>query len=244
MNDIGEFIEKLRKEKQITQKELGNRLNVSDKVISKWERGVYLPDIYMLAPVSKALGITVDELVNCKLNEEQKPDHSKKIIKLLIILLIITIFTFSFIIYFLNRHYESSKEVPEPYNVYAIESADPNLFINGYIIEKGTKYITFINKIQLFDPDLNKLKSNDKVFINLIENEQIIFNCEDTYNSFTSLNSESSFSLHEYRTAFKKLINIENVELMITLNSSNGDTSNMNYKVNLKEVDFEKIENH
>lgn len=45
---FGEFIKKLRKEKGITQKELGEKLNITDKAISKWERGLSFPDITML----------------------------------------------------------------------------------------------------------------------------------------------------------------------------------------------------
>lgn len=42
--EMGEFIAKLRKEKQITQAELARRLNVTDKAVSRWERGIGYPD--------------------------------------------------------------------------------------------------------------------------------------------------------------------------------------------------------
>ena len=59
--NIGKFIEFLRKKNGLTQKELGKLVGVEHKVISKWENNVYLPDIPMLANISKALGVTVDE---------------------------------------------------------------------------------------------------------------------------------------------------------------------------------------
>lgn len=44
---FGDFIKKLRKEKGLTQKELGDKLNITDKAISKWEIGLSFPDITM-----------------------------------------------------------------------------------------------------------------------------------------------------------------------------------------------------
>lgn len=63
--ELGEFIAKKRKEKQITQAELAKRLNVTDKAVSRWERGVGFPDINTLEPLADALGITLTELMRC-----------------------------------------------------------------------------------------------------------------------------------------------------------------------------------
>ena len=45
---IGEFIAEKRKEKNLTQVELAKRLGVTDKAVSKWERGLSVPDVYIL----------------------------------------------------------------------------------------------------------------------------------------------------------------------------------------------------
>lgn len=60
---IGSFIAALRKEKEYTQAELAEILNVSNRTISKWENGDGFPDITILPSVADALGITVDELL-------------------------------------------------------------------------------------------------------------------------------------------------------------------------------------
>ena len=62
---FGVFIAKLRKEKGMTQKELAEELFVSDKAVSKWERGQSLPDITLLNPLAEALGVSAAELLNC-----------------------------------------------------------------------------------------------------------------------------------------------------------------------------------
>lgn len=60
---IGQFIASLRKEKGLTQKELAEKLAVSDKTISKWETGAGMPDISMLMPLAAIFEITVTELL-------------------------------------------------------------------------------------------------------------------------------------------------------------------------------------
>ena len=61
---FGEFIAKLRKEHEMTQKELAEKLFVSDKAVSKWERGQSLPDITLINPLADILGVTPAELLN------------------------------------------------------------------------------------------------------------------------------------------------------------------------------------
>ena len=61
---IGQFISELRKSNQMTQKELAEQLSISDKSVSKWERGLSYPDITLLSPLSSILGVTTTELLN------------------------------------------------------------------------------------------------------------------------------------------------------------------------------------
>jgi len=59
----GQLITELRKEKGLTQKQLAEALNVTDKAVSKWERGLSFPDISMLEPISQVLDISIMELL-------------------------------------------------------------------------------------------------------------------------------------------------------------------------------------
>ena len=60
----GGVIRKLREEKKMTQEELAERLHVSGKAVSKWETGRGFPDVSLLEPLAKALGISVIELLS------------------------------------------------------------------------------------------------------------------------------------------------------------------------------------
>ena len=64
VQDIGKRIAKLRKEKGYSQRELGDLIYVSDKTISKWERGVSAPDLTILENLSSQLGVGVEELIS------------------------------------------------------------------------------------------------------------------------------------------------------------------------------------
>ena len=60
----GKIVKELREKKHLTQSELGERIGVSDKTISKWETGKGLPDISLLEPLSNALNISIIELIS------------------------------------------------------------------------------------------------------------------------------------------------------------------------------------
>lgn len=62
--ETGNIISKIRKEKSMTQKDLASLLNVSDKAVSKWERGESYPDVALLPLLSEILGVSIDELLN------------------------------------------------------------------------------------------------------------------------------------------------------------------------------------
>ena len=61
---IGKFIAELRKEKNMTQQELANKISVTDRAISNWENGRRLPDYSLLKDLSKELNISINELLS------------------------------------------------------------------------------------------------------------------------------------------------------------------------------------
>ncbi len=76
---FGNFIKSLRKEKKLTQKELGEKLNITDKAISKWERGLSFPDITMLNSLASFFEIDVSELLNGEKGIKKEVDIEKVI---------------------------------------------------------------------------------------------------------------------------------------------------------------------
>ena len=70
--ELGAFIAQIRKENQMTQAQLAVCLKVTDKAVSRWERGMGFPDIQTLEPLAEALGITLTELMKCQKMQQQE----------------------------------------------------------------------------------------------------------------------------------------------------------------------------
>lgn len=76
---IGKFIKECRKEKNLTQQELADKLMVSFKTISKWECGKGLPDVSLFIPLCEELNITVNELLNgCHIDKENYVEKAEE----------------------------------------------------------------------------------------------------------------------------------------------------------------------
>jgi len=69
---IGRFIAELRKEKNMTQQELADKLNITDRAISHWENGRSIPDAGVILELCKILNINVNELLSAKKIKEEK----------------------------------------------------------------------------------------------------------------------------------------------------------------------------
>ncbi|MEI6579863.1 MAG: helix-turn-helix transcriptional regulator, partial [Eubacteriales bacterium] len=72
---IGSFIAVLRKETGMTQQELADRLNVSNKSVSRWECDKSTPDIMLIPAIAEMFGITADELLRGERNGEAKSNN-------------------------------------------------------------------------------------------------------------------------------------------------------------------------
>ncbi len=76
---IGKFIAECRKQKNLTQMQLAEKLGITDKAISKWERGIAMPDSSIMLELCDILGISVNELLNVEKiimgNNDQKNEQ-------------------------------------------------------------------------------------------------------------------------------------------------------------------------
>nr|WP_318038469.1 helix-turn-helix domain-containing protein [uncultured Faecalibacillus sp.] len=143
---IGKYIAFKRKEQGLTQKQLAEKLNMSDKSVSKWERGICLPDVTVYLELCKILGISINEFLAgediIEENIEQKAEENilkitkdnknkqkylKKIIKLLIVMLVVFIFITSIFIY---KKLTQPQNYIEPYLEKSTEMQTANILSN------------------------------------------------------------------------------------------------------------------
>lgn len=145
--NIGNFISECRKAKGLTQKQLAEKLYVSDKAVSKWERNICLFDISLIQPLADILGVSVNELLEGK-HLDQKDDqeilskikqYSQKKIKHLRILYGIALLSTVIITLYLMYQYSYEILVQHNYVTYVIIA----LCFGGYC--------AFFTKLQLPD---------------------------------------------------------------------------------------------
>lgn len=151
LKKIGNFIANKRKEKELTQDELGKLLNVDRKTISKWENGVYAPDISVLSSLAKTLGITINELLFGECTPDSKGDeisistinyYNKKYKKRLLMmvgvgLLIIIV---SFLIMYISK-------VKNEYKMATLLSKNDDYYTTGTVIYNSYNVLVYIENI-------------------------------------------------------------------------------------------------
>ena len=110
---IGKFIAKLRKEKNMTQEQLAEKMGVSINAVSKWERGISFPDVSLYKKLCNELNISIEELINGEKDSsesakekalitsiKERENVKKKSKKLFVILSITFFIIISFLIFY------------------------------------------------------------------------------------------------------------------------------------------------
>ncbi len=95
---FGEFIYNKRKNLGLTQDDLGRKLGVTNKAVSKWETGETMPDINLLPNLAATLGVTIDELLTQKKPEVVVEYKKTNIVKFIIPIIILSILSFILLI--------------------------------------------------------------------------------------------------------------------------------------------------
>lgn len=217
----GNLIAKLRKEMELTQKDLADKLNVTPKAISRWETGRGYPDIEILPELSEALNVSINELLNGELlpkemvkkvedtpliyvcnNAAQKSKQSRKKIIWLSVGLGLTIM--SFVLYLLF----SALSI--------ISSIDPDCIIArdySYIIYQNEKYLpvdtngyTFCDKDELVD---EATVDGQNVFDKLLFGDSICSVVGTNNNSVIHLETDYDFPPSEYYAKESEIKNIK-----------------------------------
>ena len=204
---IGKFIKELRIQNNLTQQELGDKLGISGKSISKWERGINLPDITILTDISKIFHITTDELLNGTLiNKEKNNNYFKKLLILTITLIIVLI---SFIII---KNYHT-------YEIYHLNSDNTILDVDGYLIFNHKEHILLINSLK-YHKDINEQTDNIKIILKNNDDELINYNINYQKDLIKNLINKTTLNIKTSKN-YKK---IDNLSLIIKFNNQSIET--------------------
>ena len=141
--NIQAFIKKIRKDNNLTQKELADKLGVTYQAVSKWERGINLPDISLLTIMSKEFNQSLDNIFSGEFNDYKKGKSFNK--KLLFIFLIIIIIVG--IILFINNKKDND------FSFKTIKTSCDNFNISGSIAYNRSKSSIYISNIDYCGED-------------------------------------------------------------------------------------------
>lgn len=81
---LGTTIADLRKANGMTQAELAEKMGITDKAVSKWERNLSCPDISSIPKLAEILGVSVDDLMQCKGFEKNEKDSMQELLPLIL----------------------------------------------------------------------------------------------------------------------------------------------------------------
>lgn len=200
---VGRFIAKLRKEKNMTQDDLAQELIVDRTIVSKWERGIYIPNAEILLKMQDIFSVTINEILY---GERKNEDNTEKIdsmpidiinktrkkIKRYITLFIIIInfLIISFLIYYFINNYNSIK-------VYKIYGENSNFGVNNgiMIFSKEKSYIK-IGKIYNYS---NKKIINIELCYKKNNKEIILYSGSEDNSDYLIVNRFNYNELYEYK---------------------------------------------
>lgn len=219
--EFGKFIKKIRKEHNLTQKQLANKLGVTYQAVSKWENGLNLPDAYIIKEISKVFNISVDDLMDCK---NKKKNNNKWI---LIIFIILGIFIVLFSIIRILK--------VDDFKFKTLSSKCSNFNISGNISYNERKSAIYINDINYCGKKNNNLYKNIECILyeknNKTVNKISSFKskCENiTLDSFVK---DVTLSVDNYKKTCK-IYKDDSLYLLIKATDKNNKITS--YKVPLK----------
>lgn len=170
---MGSIIRERRKSKGLTQKDIAVQLNITDRAVSKWERGLCAPDIALLEPLSEILEISISDLISGELTQSDDRKLDEKIIetihysseeitrKTAILskkLVMVSIISFLLVILLILKNYSPiifQRGNPLPYLKAAAHLDESHLYVEVDVRGPSLVYITSLHNNNRIDEILN-----------------------------------------------------------------------------------------
>lgn len=228
-NNISVKIKEIRKQNNLTQRELGEKLGVTFQAVSKWENAVNVPDIAILNQISILFNIDINELINGE--NKKKPLLQKK--KIFIICLIFLTMILVSIVVIYNTNFTNNMSLT------VISTSSSDFELSGSLVKNNNTAVIYVSNIKyigekqeeiyeslnfkLIEDNNNSLKVIDELVIS--ENEL----------KFEEIVSKISFNVENYISDCETF-NCNSLYIKVTGVDADGKTINL-------EIPFISIEN-
>lgn len=234
--DFANTIYNIRKERNITQKELADLIGVSDRTISKWENGSTVPDLETIKKLCNELGISLDSIVKSEKNYKDRLQDFKRMVGKFLNYILKNIFLIGFIVvfilllaYFINNY--------NTIRIYNLTYESENItFEDGYFFKTKVLNIITINNIKLEKINYEPTSTKIELYTYLNGDKHVIYE-SDTLNNIYIEESKS------YSDLLTKDV-IENIKNNLYIKIYTTDIDNNNYSYESKLILKQKLNNN
>ena len=222
---VSNFIKKIRKDNNLTQKDLAEKYGVTYQAVSKWENGINMPDMVLLKKMSKDFNISLDDILEGNYKSKK---NNKIIIYILLSLIIISLL----IINIYNRNSSDFK-------FKTLTTTCDNFTITGSLSYNNKKSAIYISNIEYCGEDNNELYKSIECTLYESHNEIITKISSNTYTKPKSITLEEylknlTFTIDNYNSACKEY---KDSELYLEINATDEKNKISHYKIPLNLVE-------
>lgn len=224
-------IYRIRQERKLTQKEIGDIIGVSDRTISKWENGTTVPDLCQIRNICKKLEISPSLLIKSEKKLSDNITNLRRGIGKILNYILHNIFLITFILvfillllYFINN-YNSIKIYDLKYNSENIS------FENGYLFKTKVTNILIINDIKNNKIKYNPIDTKVKLYTLVNGDKKIIYTSENLNNIYIEENKSGADLLSKDVIESIK----QNLYLLIETKDENNNEYNYECQITFKE---------
>lgn len=224
-------IYRIRQERKLTQKEIGDIIGVSDRTISKWENGTTVPDLCQIRNICKKLEISPSLLIKSEKKLSDDITNLRRKIGKILNYILHNIFLITFILvfmllllYFINN-YNSIKIYDLKYNSENIS------FENGYLFKTKVTNILIINDIKINKNKYNPIDTKVKLYTLVNGDKKIIYTSENLNNIYIEENKSGADLLSKDVIESIK----QNLYLLIETKDENNNEYNYECQITFKE---------
>lgn len=224
-------IYRIRQERKLTQKEIGDIIGVSDRTISKWENGTTVPDLCQIRNICKKLEISPSLLIKSEKKLSDNITNLRRGIGKILNYILHNIFLITFILvfillllYFINN-YNSIK-------IYDLKYDSENIsFENGYLFKTKVTNILIINDIKINKIKYNPIDTKVKLYTLVNGDKKIIYTSENLNNIYIEENKSGADLLSKDVIESIK----QNLYLLIETTDENNNEYNYECQITFKE---------
>ena len=224
-------IYRIRQERKLTQKEIGDIIGVSDRTISKWENGTTVPDLCQIRNICKKLEISPSLLIKSEKKLSDNITNLRREIGKILNYILHNIFLITFILvfmllllYFINN-YNSIRIYDLKYNSENIS------FENGYLFKTKVTNILIINDIKINKIKYNPIDTKVKLYTLVNGDKKIIYTSENLNNIYIEENKSGADLLSKDVIESIK----QNLYLLIETKDENNNEYNYECQITFKE---------